>query len=172
MNLMNRLVLLYGLGGVLLVGLLGMGVYKNRPVNMPAAETTVASCRNFEEASLTIHTQEFRVAVARTLEQKTLGLSGCPELPDYSGMYFAYDQSKGASFWMKDMIIPIDIIWIAEGKVVGVEENVPPPAEGQILEELPIYKSPRAVDGVLEIKGGGAGEYNIRQGDTVSEISQ
>lgn len=126
------------------------------------------SCPDFQEGKVTIGETQLSVAVAATAAEKTQGLSGCAALPANAGMLFPYDSPKQAAFWMKDMLIPIDIIWIREGKVVGITSHVPPPPSGAPDEELPQYRSPGAIDAVLEIKSGGAAEYGIATGSPVT----
>lgn len=68
---------------------------------------------------------------------------------------------------MKDMAYPLDIIWIADGKVLGVSENVPVPQNNNILN-LPTYSPPEAIDSALEINAGSVKKFNISIGDIVS----
>ena len=68
---------------------------------------------------------------------------------------------------MKDMLIPIDIIWIADGEVVGVEETVQP--EPNTPEnQLKLYYPPQPITAVLELPAGSADKYNIKTGDSVT----
>src|SRR3989304_3569969 len=71
------------------------------------------------------------VEIADTDEKRTKGLSGKSSLDEKSGMLFVFEK-KGIIpiFWMKDMLIPIDMIWIREGKVVKIDKNVPAPVAG------------------------------------------
>ncbi len=66
------------------------------------------------------------VEVVDTPELRTQGLSGRKGLKT-SGMLFVFDTSDYHGIWMKDMLFPIDIIWIDESlHVIGIEENVRP----------------------------------------------
>ncbi len=111
-------------------------------------------CPDFNQATLLIDQKPWSVAVARTSSQQAHGLAGCQAIPEGHGLYFPFKPPAPVSFWMKDMVIPIDIIWLADGKVVGIVENVPPPRNLKGAK-LPFYQPPVPVDGVLEI---GAGE--------------
>lgn len=82
-------------------------------------------------------------------------------------MLFVYSQPSIHQFWMKDMQFPIDIIWIDNGKVVGITDNVPPPDPNTTLNQLPTYSSPQPVSAVLEVNAGYAAMYNIMAGDPV-----
>jgi len=55
------------------------------------------------------------------------------------------------SFWMKDMLFPIDLYWIANEQIVGVEKNMLPPNDLNSQETMKVYYSPGMVDMVLEI---------------------
>ena len=61
-----------------------------------------------------------------TLERKQ-GLSGREYIGESEGMLFMFERPQIAGFWMKDMLFPIDIIWINEDmEIVGVEREVSP----------------------------------------------
>ncbi|MDZ4225457.1 MAG: DUF192 domain-containing protein, partial [Candidatus Andersenbacteria bacterium] len=104
-------------------------------------------CRDFKQARLNIDGVTYNVALAQTQIEQTRGLSGCQKIPNRSGMYFVYNHPSVVSFWMKKMVIPIDIIWITDGKVIGVAPNLPP--QETLAVDPPTYNPPRAVTGVL-----------------------
>ena len=68
---------------------------------------------------------------------------------------------------MKDMLIPIDIIWIHNGKVVGFAENVQP-EPGVPTMKLAKYSPQSPVEYVLEVRAGTARRINLSVGDAVS----
>jgi uncharacterized membrane protein (UPF0127 family) len=82
-------------------------------------------------------------------------------------MYFIFENAKEADFWMKNMLIPIDIVWVADQKVIGIDQGIPPPAAGQSDEELPLYHSPGAIDAVLEVAAGEADRLSIDIGTSI-----
>jgi len=114
-----------------------------------------------------IRGHESTVDVAKTFLEKHRGLSGKNSLKRDEGMLFIFGWSAVRRFWMKGMLIPIDIIWIQDGKVVGITENVHP-EPGVSMVNLTTYPSPSPVDHVLEIPAGVAGEVGIAVGDPVS----
>lgn len=70
--------------------------------------------------------KEFNVKEARTEEEKEKGLQGVKELPENEGMLFIFDPPEDVSMWMKDTLIPLDIVFINdEQEVTHVEEGVP-----------------------------------------------
>lgn len=127
-------------------------------------------CREFSTASLSYSGEHtLAVALARTPSEQQLGLSGCRSLKLGQGMYFIFPVKSDAVFWMKDMIIPIDIIWLSDNKVIGITANIPPPATNTAT--LPTYSAPAPVNAVLEIGAGHADKLGIRTG-TVVELHQ
>lgn len=63
--------------------------------------------------------------MANTKASRELGLSGRPSMRDDEGMLFVFDKPGRYGFWMKDMVFPLDIIWINEnGIVVSIERNL------------------------------------------------
>jgi len=129
-------------------------------------DTQLETCRDFEQAELQINGQPLSVALATTTAEKARGLSGCASVPEKSGMYFVYDTPRQVQFWMKDMLIPLDIIWIADGTVIGIEAGVPPadPAD----TDPPRYQPSEAITGVLEVPAGQAEALGIRIGSTAT----
>ena len=80
------------------------------------------------------------------------------------GMLFPYDPPQPASFWMKNTLIPLDLIFIrADGTVVRIAANTVPMS----LDPIP---SLEPVAAVLEIAGGRASELGIQAGDKVSWV--
>jgi hypothetical protein len=92
----------------------------------------------------------FTVEVRDTAQGRAQGLSGRAEVPPGTGMLFRYDDDAPRGYWMSGMLLPIDLAWITDGKVVAVE-TLQPCAAGQ---PCPIHDSPGPVDAVLEVAAG------------------
>jgi len=107
----------------------------------------------------------FTVELATTTLAEARGLSFRASLAEGTGMLFTF--SPGVqNFWMKDMNFPIDIIWIASGKVAGfVQDAMPQP--GVALWNLTVYTSPDGVDRVLEVNAGTVAKDSIAIGNSV-----
>ena len=76
-----------------------------------------------------------------------------------------FENSGILNFWMKNTIIPLDMLFInQDGVIETIERDVPP----CITSSCPLYNSKKAVRYVLEINGGVADVENIREGDKVS----
>lgn len=118
------------------------------------------------EAIIAIKGEQFAVALADTPTARAEGLSGRSALGENEGMLFLFPRPEIQRFWMKGMRIPIDIVWILEGTVVGFEERVLP-EPGVPIEKLTVYQSPQPVDRVLEVKAGTVERLGIREGDRI-----
>ena len=120
---------------------------------------------------MTVAGVTFIVEVADTPEARATGLSGRDSLGSDRGMWFDMDRTAPASFWMRRMEFPIDIIWVSESlRVTGMVARAPPPAPGTLTEDLPVYSSGGDVRYVLEINAGLAEELGIRPGDEVTVV--
>jgi len=120
-------------------------------------------CRDFSAGIVTYgNNQTLSVALARTPAEQQQGLAGCSSLPLGHGMYFIFPVKSDAVFWMKDMLMPIDIVWLSDNYVIGITPDVSPPAKNQA--SLPTYAAPGPVNGVLELGAGHAERLNIHRG--------
>lgn len=107
----------------------------------------------------------FKAEVAETVAQQGKGLSFRDGLDRDGAMYFDFDKEGNQVFWMMGMRFPIDIVWIKNNVVVGIEKNAPAPETGTPDNALKRYYSPEAVDKVLEINAGLSDELGIKVGD-------
>ena len=66
-----------------------------------------------------------KIEYATTTTERETGLGGRVSVPDNYGMLFVFNTSDKYGFWMKDMLVPIDIFWLNDkGQVVSIAENV------------------------------------------------
>ena len=105
--------------------------------------------------------KEIPVEVADTVEKRSLGLGKRSGLENGWGMLFVFEKSKQHGFWMKDMLFPLDIIWLDNHRIVHILRNVQPAKSGII----PLVMTP-PVSGnfVLEIDSGRADELKLQVG--------
>lgn len=122
-------------------------------------------CHTFRDAFLNVGEHKISVALATTPTQQQQGLAGCRSVPAGHGMYFIFSASQQPTFWMKDMLIPIDIVWIADGTVVGIERAVPPPDYS--ANNLTLYHPPQPINAVLELAAGESDRLGLAVGHTV-----
>ncbi len=120
---------------------------------------------------MTIEEATFVVDVADTPERRRLGLGGRDGLEREHGMWFDMGGTGDATFWMRGMRFPIDIIWISDELVVtGVAEKLPFPEPGTRDSALPTYSSGVPIRFVLEINAGLAEELGIGEGSVVTFV--
>jgi uncharacterized membrane protein (UPF0127 family) len=104
----------------------------------------------------------FTVEVARTPEQQAQGLMYRDRLGPEEGMIFPFPSPRPASFWMRNTLIPLDMIFIrSDGTIARIAANTVP-----LTEES--HQSGEPVAAVLELKGGRAAELGIAEGDRVN----
>ena len=106
-----------------------------------------------------VHT--FRVEVARTSQEQEIGLMFRKAMGRDEGMIFPMKPPRGAAFWMKNTVIPLDIIFVgADGRITNIAANAVP-------YSLQPLESTGLVKGVLELNGGRAAQLGIAAGDRV-----
>jgi hypothetical protein len=95
------------------------------------------------------------------VEEQATGLMNRASLAPDRGMIFPFEAPREASFWMKNTLIPLDMIFVrADGTIANIEANTVP------LSLQPVY-SDGPVAAVLEIAGGRSAELGIDAGDKV-----
>lgn len=70
--------------------------------------------------------QTFNTEIAKTLEERKTGLMHRASMPKDQGMLFIFERSGFHPFWMKNTLIPLDIIWINKDKIIVDIQTVPP----------------------------------------------
>ncbi len=112
---------------------------------------------------LSINNKEISLTVASSTADLEKGLSGVESLDENTGMFFVFDTEDKYGFWMKDMKISIDIIWLDSlKKVIYIEKNVSPDTYPKVFfpPENSLY--------VLELKPGFTDENNISVGNILN----
>lgn len=102
----------------------------------------------------------FMVELAKSQQEKSRGLMGREYLAKSRGMLFIYEREEEYSFWMKNTLIPLDIVWIdKDQKIVYIYKNAQP-----CKEECESIKPEKKSMYILEVN---AGEANFNIGDKV-----
>lgn len=104
------------------------------------------------------------VEIADETDEIAQGLSGRASLPANQGMLFVLPSRSQPAYWMKEMNFDLDMIWIDNGRVVEIGENIPAPVGG---EEPVTYQPQVAVTDVLEVNAGWARSNGVSVGDMV-----
>ncbi|AGY60624.1 DUF192 domain-containing protein [Gloeobacter kilaueensis] len=116
------------------------------------------------EAQVAFRTQAIRLEVARSPQQQATGLMFRTELPTDQGMIFLFNPPRPVAFWMRNTLIPLDMIFAFKGRVIDVARDVPPCKS----ETCPTYgpSDPFArIDQVIELNAGTASKLQIKPGD-------
>jgi uncharacterized membrane protein (UPF0127 family) len=123
------------------------------------------SAAGLEQVTLCItsaaKTRAFTVELAQTSMEQARGMMFRTALADNAGMVFPFPEPRMASFWMKNTVIPLDIIFVrTDGTIESIAENAIP------YSTIPV-ESGEPVGAVLELRGGLSAELGISAGDTV-----
>lgn len=124
-----------------------------------------AQLQSFQTSKLTIDTakgaQHFTIELALTPAQQEQGLMFRQSLAANAGMLFVFPDDETAVFWMKNTLIPLDMLFIAaNGRILDLHERAVPMSEATISSKVPV----RAV---LEVNGGTVARLGIKDGDLV-----
>ncbi len=118
--------------------------------------------------TIIIGNAKIKAYTATSDSEKQQGLSGRKSLGQNEGMLFDYNQNpETVLFWMKDMLIPIDIIWVKDGKISKIDSNLPIPKPATSDYDLLQYSSKGSINYVLEVNAGFSELHNIKAGDRV-----
>lgn len=125
----------------------------------------MAELQTFPTTQLTIVTAKaelrFTVEIATTPAQQEQGLMYRRSMAPDAGMLFDFGRPQPTTFWMKNTLIPLDMLFIgADGRIVNIHERAVPMSEAMI-------PSQGVVRAVIELNGGTAARLGIRPGDRV-----
>jgi uncharacterized membrane protein (UPF0127 family) len=130
-------------------------------IGAPRAETATFSTSSLEVVGQDGRRHAFTVEVAASDAQLAQGLMFRKSLPPKTGMLFDFGTTRQVAMWMKNTVIPLDMLFItADGRVIHIEEFAVP---GSLEPRGPN----RPVLGVLELAGGTARRLDLKSGDRV-----
>jgi uncharacterized membrane protein (UPF0127 family) len=105
--------------------------------------------------------------LAVTDEERQLGLMHRKKINPDQGMLLVFEQVNFYSIWMKNMKVPLDILWLdREKRIVHIERDVPPCEE----DPCPTYTSRLPAIYVLELKAGSVKEHKLKMYDRVDFV--
>ena len=122
--------------------------------------------QDFPQSSLIVDTsgntcEHFEIFVAVERTNQARGLMFVREMPDEVGMLFIHPAERMISMWMKNTLIPLDMVFMdRDGTVIHIAENATPGSLATISSQQPALA-------VLEINGGLAERLGIQPGDRV-----
>lgn len=105
----------------------------------------------------------FSAEIADTSEERERGLMFREELGENEGMLFVYEEEDDRSFWMKNTLIPLDIIFLdSDLEVINIEKADPEPNTSD--DNLASYESERPAQYVLELNQNRSEEIGLEEG--------
>jgi len=113
---------------------------------------------------VTINDTSFYVELADDDNLRALGLMYRKKMSDEDGMLFIFPDAQLRAFWMKNTLLPLDILYFdANKKIVSISENTPPCKNTS--SRCPNYPSKKPTKYVLEINAGLSKKYGFKPGD-------
>jgi len=100
--------------------------------------------------------------LAVTEARRALGLMNREKVLPDQGMLFVFDAEAVHSFWMKNTLVPLDMLWLdRDRRIVHIERDVPPCR----ADPCPSYGPRQPASYVLELKGGMAADFQLKVHD-------
>ena len=143
---------LVALGAVLLIGL-GLKLYSY----------------HFDTVKVRLGAQEYQVLVAKTLTQQYNGWSKHKDMGNAEGMMFVFNTRRQHTMVMRDMLFPLDFIWVDGKNIVDMAPNVPI-EPGKTEEQLTLYFAREPSTIVLEMVSGTIAKIGLKIGDKIEIV--
>lgn len=136
----------------------------SRPSSLPTPQSLrVVSVR----APLAV----LHLQVASTEEQRERGLMSVTRLPPHTGMIFVFDRDQAVAFWMKDTLVPLDMLFLSpDGTVRRVFPNVPVVDRALPDDRIPLEQGEAKY--VIELPAGEAAKDGLRAGSRIAPLPQ
>ncbi len=136
--------------------------------------TTLPATRPAKE-QVTIGGETFRLEPVVDEKSRARGLGGREKLEDHGGMLFVFPDARRRSFWMKDCVIDIDIMFLDNrGRITAVHKMKKQPPRGEVESErsyerrLKLYPSFRPARFAIELKAGSIDRLKLKPGQTIT----
>lgn len=121
----------------------------------------ITGCLGDKQPKVCFETTCLKVEIAQTNAELERGLQYRQSMPRDEGMLFVFPQNVEAGFWMKNTLLPLDMIWLNESRrIVYIEKNAPP----CLQEKCPVYGPKESIRYVLETNAGFADATNLQVG--------
>jgi len=120
---------------------------------------------DLEKTNIIINQQSYTMWVADSDEERSQGLQNVKKLKDDQGMIFKFDESNNISFWNKNTLIDLAILWVDGSTVVGID-HLPQQSSNEIVS----VSSPQKVSQVIELNNNQIEINKIKVGDKIAII--
>jgi len=155
---MKKMKILFILGAILAVLIAAFAIGLSPRVRKPAYSQSGNIVREIK-----IGGNKIMAEIVANPEKRALGLSGrdgsCPDC----GMLFVFEKPGEYSFWMKDMRFDLDIVWISNGEITGIEKNI-----SHTGGSSTVVRPNVPVNDVLEVNAGTSDKLKLKEGDKLS----
>ncbi|MDP3975844.1 MAG: DUF192 domain-containing protein [bacterium] len=129
-------------------------------INLTACDG-IGSARAVTPSGEVIH-----IEVVQTAQERARGLMNRDHLNERSGMLFVFEQEQVLSFWMKNTLIPLDIVFLdGDGTIVDIQTMQPCPSQ---TINCPSYPSAQPALYALEVNAGLAEQLHLSVGDSLT----
>ena len=118
-----------------------------------------------QTAQFTFNRRTIRLEVARTATEQSTGLMSRTNLPRNRGMLFVFSPPRAVKFWMKDTLIPLDMIFMSNGIVKYIGAKIPPCQADPCASYGPATGI--EIDNVIELRSGRAAQLQLKVGDKI-----
>jgi uncharacterized protein len=153
------------IGSILLAGCSSVGLsQQSKPVVTPTPLPAITGAQSLPVvAKIVINKTTINLEAANTPREQEIGLMFRASMPADRGMVFNFPTAVPANFWMKNTLIPLDIIFLRGDKIMNIQANVPPckadpcPGYGPTSNVL--------IDRVIELNAGQAKKLGLKVGD-------
>ncbi|MBU6450888.1 MAG: DUF192 domain-containing protein [Cyanobacteria bacterium REEB67] len=111
-----------------------------------------------------------KLEVAETPAEITKGLMFRTSMPETQGMVFIFPPGQKVAFWMKNTLIPLDMVFIKDGKIEKICKDVPPcKSKDPEGADCPVYPSRALIEvsEVIEVNAGFCERHGVKEGDEV-----
>jgi uncharacterized protein len=161
-----KLGITWSIVGILLLGYtLPVRATPQSLARQPAPKLTAQGQKLPETAQVIIKGQTILLEVAKTQEEQSIGLMNRTNLAQDRGMLFVFTNPSPVRFWMKNTLIPLDMIFLSNGVVKYISVATPPCK----ADPCPSYGSDQKIDidRVIELRSGRAAELKLKVGDRI-----
>lgn len=117
-------------------------------------------------ARVIIADQIIDLEVANTPQEQEIGLMFRTELLPNRGMLFPFQPARAIGFWMKNTLIPLDMVFLHQGIIKKIEAQVPPCTADPCPSYGPLFNVD--IDQVIELSNGRAAELGLKEGDRLT----
>lgn len=129
----------------------------------------------YETTTTQINQTEIQLAIADTLEFQAQGFMNVTKIPENEGMLFVYESPAPRSFWMKNTLLPLDIIFLNQNKeIINIHHNTPPCKEIDPEQtSCPSYLSSGPSQFIIELPSPQAEKLNLQENQKINlELEQ